>query len=71
MLKKRKRPLGDTQHYCPVELKDRGVLYPGNQEIAAKYREKTYYFSTPDAREKFMRGPDQYVAKDKPLRVIF
>ena len=69
MLKKRKRPLGDAQHYCPVELKEHSVLFPGNSEIAAKYREKTFYFSTPDARDKFMRSPDAYVALEKPLKV--
>ncbi|XP_075253347.1 adenylate kinase 9-like [Convolutriloba macropyga] len=68
LLKKRKRPLGDSQHYCPVELKDRGVLFPGNQEIASKYREKSYYFSSPEAREKFMRSPDTYIAQDRPLK---
>ncbi|CAH1800212.1 unnamed protein product, partial [Owenia fusiformis] len=36
----KKKPLGDVNYYCPVALKENGVLYPGNPEIGAKYREK-------------------------------
>jgi adenylate/nucleoside-diphosphate kinase len=48
----------DTNWFCPVALKENFVLYPGNPEVASKYREKTYYFSTNEARDKFLANPD-------------
>ncbi|XP_005914603.1 adenylate kinase 9 [Haplochromis burtoni] len=62
------RFLGDTQHFCPVVLKDHNVLQPCTDEIAAKYREKTYYFSSLEARESFLQNPDQFVAHTEPLK---
>lgn len=63
------RFLGDTQHFCPVVLKDHNVLRPCTDEIAAKYRAKTYYFSSLEARESFLQNPDQFVAHTEPLKV--
>lgn len=63
------RFLGDTQNFCPVALKDHNVLWPCTNEIAAKYREKTYYFSSPDARDSFLLNPEQFIAKTEPLKV--
>ncbi|KAI3363735.1 hypothetical protein L3Q82_001351 [Scortum barcoo] len=63
-----KRLLGDTQHFCPVALKKQNVLWPCSDEIAAKYREKTYYFSTTEARDSFLQNPAQFVAKTEPLK---
>jgi YHS domain-containing protein len=65
----KKKPLGDTNHFCPVALKDNFVLYPGNPEIASKYREKVYYFSTNEARDKFIVNPTEFLPKHKPLDV--
>ncbi|XP_039454978.1 adenylate kinase 9 isoform X1 [Oreochromis aureus] len=62
------RFLGDTQHFCPVVLKDHNVLRLCTDEIAAKYREKTYYFSSLEARESFLQNPDQFVAHTEPLK---
>ncbi|XP_063352163.1 adenylate kinase 9 [Pelmatolapia mariae] len=62
------RFLGDTQHFCPVVLKDHNVLRPCTDEIAAKYREKTYYFSSLEARESFLQNSDQFVAHTEPLK---
>nr|KAF6340910.1 adenylate kinase 9 [Myotis myotis] len=67
-MKEKKRHLGDTKHFCPVVLKENFVLQPGNTEEAAKYREKVYYFSSPEAREKFMEHPQEYVAHNEPLK---
>ncbi|XP_037014937.2 adenylate kinase 9 isoform X1 [Artibeus jamaicensis] len=67
-LKEKKRHLGDTKHFCPVVLKENFVLQPGNTEDAAKYREKIYYFSSPEAREKFLAYPQEYVAHKEPLK---
>ncbi|MBN3311086.1 KAD9 kinase, partial [Amia calva] len=71
----RKRQLGDTAHFCPVTLKEKNVLFPCADEYAAKYREKVYYFSSPEAREKFLQCPEVYVSHTKllkapPLRVF-
>lgn len=65
----KKKPLGDTNWFCPVALKENFVLYPGNPEVASKYREKTYYFSTNEARDKFLANPEEFLPKDKPLEV--
>ena len=67
--KDKKKPFGDTRHYCPVALKDENVLWPGSPECAAKYREKVYYFSTPEARTKFLEDPKEYLAENEPLKV--
>ena len=64
-----KKQLGDTNYYCPVALQEKGVLWPGNPEVAAKFREKIYYMSTPDARDKFLEDPNVFLPKDKPLEV--
>ena len=45
-------------------LKEKGVLWPGNPEIAAKYREKIYYFSGYEAREKFVREPAAFLSQE-------
>ncbi|XP_076129296.1 adenylate kinase 9 [Alosa pseudoharengus] len=58
-----KRVLGDTLHFCPVALKETGCLVPCVDELAAKYREKTYYFFTPEARERFLSSPEEYVCR--------
>ncbi|KAM6148394.1 LOW QUALITY PROTEIN: adenylate kinase 9 [Erethizon dorsatum] len=62
------RHLGDTKHYCPVVLKENFILQPGNTEEAAKYREKIYYFSSAEAKEKFLEHPEDYVAHKEPLK---
>ncbi|XP_035880458.1 adenylate kinase 9 [Phyllostomus discolor] len=67
-MKEKKRHLGDTKHFCPVVLKENFVLQPGNTEEAAKYQEKIYYFSTPEAKEKFLAYPQEYVAHKEPLK---
>ncbi|XP_031726212.1 adenylate kinase 9 isoform X2 [Anarrhichthys ocellatus] len=63
-----KRLLGDTHHFCPVALKTQNVLWPCTDEIAAKYREKTFYFSSLEARDSFLQNPVQFVAQTEPLK---
>nr|XP_040016288.1 adenylate kinase 9 isoform X3 [Gasterosteus aculeatus aculeatus] len=63
-----KRLLGDTQHFCPVALKKHNILRPCTDEIAAKYREKTFYFSSIEARDSFLENPVQFVAQTEPLK---
>ncbi|XP_016073041.1 PREDICTED: adenylate kinase 9 [Miniopterus natalensis] len=67
-VKEKKRHFGDTKHFCPVVLKENFVLQPGNPEEAAKYREKVYYFSSPEAKDKFLDHPQEYVAHNEPLK---
>ena len=45
------------------------ILWPGNQDYALRYREKLYYFSSEEAKEKFTEDPVAYIALGKPLRV--
>ncbi|XP_033613419.1 adenylate kinase 9 isoform X2 [Fukomys damarensis] len=66
--KEKHRHLGDTKHFCPVVLKENFILQPGNTEEAAKYREKMYYFSSAEAKEKFLEHPEDYVAHKEPLK---
>ncbi|XP_060229270.1 adenylate kinase 9 [Meriones unguiculatus] len=67
-IKEKRRHMGDTKHFCPVVLKENFVLQPGNVEEAVKYREKIYYFSSPEAKEKFIEHPEDYVAQNEPLK---
>jgi YHS domain-containing protein len=52
-----------------VALKEKGVLWPGDPECSAKYREKIYYLSNDEAREKFLANPAAFVPADKPFAV--
>ncbi|NWI93922.1 KAD9 kinase, partial [Pitta sordida] len=66
--KQKKRHMGDTNHFCPVSLKEHFVLRPGLHEHAAKYKEKIYYFSTSEYRDKFLKSPEEYVAHNQPIQ---
>lgn len=35
---KKRKPWGVSSYFCPVALKEQGVLWPGNGEHALKYR---------------------------------
>ncbi|XP_063079133.1 adenylate kinase 9 isoform X2 [Engraulis encrasicolus] len=63
-----RRVLGDTKHFCPVTLKELGCLVPCQDEFAAKYREKAYYFSGQEARERFISSPEDYVCTTDLLK---
>ncbi|XP_034555304.1 adenylate kinase 9 isoform X2 [Notolabrus celidotus] len=63
-----KRLLGDTQHYCPVALKNHNVLWPCKDETAAKYRDKIFYFSDLEAMDSFLQNPAEFVARTEPLK---
>ncbi|XP_046530536.1 adenylate kinase 9 isoform X3 [Equus quagga] len=67
-IKEKRRHLGDTKHFCPVVLKENFILRPCNTEESAKYRENIYYFSSPEAKEKFLEHPEEYVAGKEPLK---
>ncbi|XP_685909.5 adenylate kinase 9 isoform X1 [Danio rerio] len=63
-----KRQLGDTKHFCPVVLKEKGLLQPCLDEYAAKYRDKVYYFSSKEALEKFLQNPELYISNKELLK---
>ncbi|KAF4082451.1 hypothetical protein AMELA_G00151420 [Ameiurus melas] len=63
-----KRWLGDTKKYCPVVLREKGTLVPCANDIAAKYREKVYYFSSSNAWENFMQTPELYAPTTRLLQ---
>ncbi|XP_055490932.1 adenylate kinase 9 isoform X2 [Leucoraja erinacea] len=65
---KKNRQLGESKHYCPVTLKEKSVLLPGDPECAAKYQEKYYYFPNSDARDKFLKSPEDYINIKEPLK---
>ncbi|KAM9443969.1 adenylate kinase 9-like [Clarias gariepinus] len=63
-----KRLLGDTNMYCPVVLREEGTLVPCTNDIAAKYREKIYYFSSSKALDKFLQTPELFVPTTQLLK---
>ncbi|XP_074166225.1 LOW QUALITY PROTEIN: adenylate kinase 9 [Sminthopsis crassicaudata] len=67
-LKEKRRHLGDTKNFCPVALKENFMLFPGPPEDGAKYREKVYYFSNFEARDKFLEKSEDFVAHEEPLK---
>lgn len=64
-----KRQLGDTKHFCPVVLKERGTLRPCLDEFTAKYKEKVYYLSSTEAQDKFIQNPEIYTSNTEQLKV--
>ena len=55
-----RKPWGASLHYCPVVLTEQGVLWPGNSDHAIKFRDKLYFCSSEDAKDKFERNPASY-----------
>ncbi|CAI8010883.1 Adenylate kinase 9 [Geodia barretti] len=64
---KKKKPWGDSSFYCPVSLKEQGVLWPGSEQYALRYRERLFYFSSEEAKTKFAAKASNYLATDNPL----
>ncbi|CAH8670710.1 unnamed protein product [Schistosoma haematobium] len=50
--------LGLTSYFCPVTLREYGVLRAGDPEIVAVHQNLIYYFSNEEARSKFMENPN-------------
>lgn len=53
-----------------MALKTHNVLCPCTGKIAAKYRERTFFFSSSEARDSFLQNPVQFVAQTEPLKVV-
>ncbi|CAE1265244.1 AK9 [Acanthosepion pharaonis] len=62
----RKRHLGNTSYFCPVMLKEKGMLCPGKPETTVKYANKLYYLSSSDALEQFLMNPSMFAAQVQP-----
>jgi len=45
------------------------ILFSGNPECSAKYKEKVYYISNDDNRTKFLENPEKYLCKEAPPKV--
>ena len=45
------------------------LSFSGNQDMAVKYRERLYYFSTDESKAKFTANPREYTALEVPLKV--
>lgn len=65
----KKKPFGETAHFCPVMLRDESVLWPGSPDCAVKYRERVYFLSSHERREAFLEDPEIYLPQKKPLEV--
>ncbi|KAM4771030.1 adenylate kinase 9 [Rhinophrynus dorsalis] len=68
LARQRRRNYGDSKHFCPVALKDNLILHPGDSDNAAIYREKIYYCSTPEAKDTFIKNPENYTVHEEPLK---
>ena len=64
-----RKPFGETLRYCPVMLKEDDVLAPGSNEFAAKYRERVYFLTSQEHKERFMSNPEMYLPQNKPLNL--
>lgn len=67
---KKLKPWGDSSYFCPVALKHQGVLWPGSEESAVKYRDKLYYCGSDEARGIFISNVDDFIAHSRPLQVV-
>lgn len=55
-----KLPLGETKSFCPVTLKEKGLLQLGNEEIVASFQNRLYYFKSEAERDLFIIDPFRY-----------
>ncbi|XP_026878248.2 adenylate kinase 9 isoform X1 [Electrophorus electricus] len=62
------RWFGDTQLFCPVVLRERGILAPCTHDFTAKYRERVYRLSSAEARDKFLQHPECYTSTTELLK---
>ena len=64
-----KKTFGDAADFCPVHLKEKGILWPGNPDIAAKYRERVYFFASEENRERFLADPTKFISENEPPKI--
>lgn len=63
-----RKPLGESQYFCPVALKETNILYPGKEELTVRFRERSYLLSTEEAKLKFTSNPNGYLNNNEPLQ---
>jgi adenylate kinase family enzyme/YHS domain-containing protein len=66
-----KEVFGKTKNYCPVVLKQKGILVIGSDEFPAKYRNKIYLLNSEEERNDFLAKPMFYTTNVglKPPRI--
>ncbi|CAJ1994004.1 hypothetical protein conserved [Leishmania donovani] len=57
---------GSRLDYCPVTLRERGILVRGRQEFCLRFVDGLYVFATQEARDAFARCPQRYVGELPP-----
>ncbi|CAG9584158.1 conserved hypothetical protein [Leishmania major strain Friedlin] len=57
---------GSRLDYCPVTLRERGILVRGRQEFCLRFVDGLYVFATQEARNAFARCPQRYVGELPP-----
>ncbi|XP_044755201.1 adenylate kinase 9 [Coccinella septempunctata] len=61
------RRYGDTFKYCPVTFHEKGVLWEGKKDHAAKFQGKLYLCSSKEDLDAFIKKPRKYLPIDKPF----
>ncbi|MFK7818363.1 MAG: hypothetical protein AB8G99_06580 [Planctomycetaceae bacterium] len=62
--------LAGFKGFCPVELQDHRVLRDSHPNLFANHGTRTYYFSTAQARQRFLKNPTRYVPAAEGIDVV-
>jgi YHS domain-containing protein len=62
--------LSGFKGFCPVGLRDNRVLLDSKPQLFAIHGDRTYYFSTPHARLRFMQNPERYAPMANGMDVV-
>ncbi len=62
--------LSGFKGFCPVGLRDNRVLLDSQPQLFAIHGDRTYYFSTPHARLRFMENPERYAPMANGMDVV-
>jgi len=52
---------GSFAGFCPVALNDRNVLLKGQPTLHVRFKNKSYFLSSVDAKQRFMANPQLYL----------
>ncbi|OON15103.1 hypothetical protein X801_09097, partial [Opisthorchis viverrini] len=64
------KKLGLTSYFCPVTLHDYGVLRAGDPDVGAIFDNLVYYFSSEEARARFMESPESILSDvEHPIHI--
>jgi YHS domain-containing protein len=65
-----RRSLAGFRGFCPVVLRDQRELADAMLQFRSEYRNKTYYFSTPEAKATFDQSPGKYAPASSGIDVV-